>query len=154
MIRGYFHSRGGIRRPFVSARFQFPSFDNQILETRLLVDTGADRTVLAPRDCKRLMRQFGLDFSTLATTKPGAGVGGRVKMRTLEAIMTIPPYSTPLTLTLLEPEPGNISPLPSLLGRDILSHFALFMEERTGQLLLLEPEEAREIGVVERYPFT
>ncbi len=154
MIRGYFLSRGGIRRPFVSARFQFPSLDNQILETRLLVDSGADSTVLAPRDSKRLMRQVGLEFSTLTATKPGAGVGGKVKMRTLEAIMTIPPYSIPLTLTLLEPEPGDISPLPSLLGRDILSHFALFMQERTGQLLLLEPEETRAAGVFERIPST
>ncbi len=64
--------------------------------------------------------------------------------------MTILPYSTPLTLTLLEPEPGNISPLPSLLGRDILSHFALFMEERTGQLLLLEPHEVSQVDSIVR----
>lgn len=32
--------------------------------------------------------------------------------------------------------------MPSVLGRDILSRFALFMEERTQRVLLLEPDEA------------
>jgi len=32
--------------------------------------------------------------------------------------------------------------IPSLLGRDILSHFALFVEERTNRVLLLEAHEA------------
>ncbi len=154
MIRGYFHTRGGKSRPYVPALFQFPSLENQTLETRLLVDTGADRTLLAPRDCKRLIRRFGLDLTSLATTATGTGIGGRVNMRTLEAVLTLPPFSTALTLTVLAPEPGSTPAIPSLLGRDVLSHFALFMEERTGQLLLLEPEEAREIGIHERLPFT
>ena len=47
----------------------------------------------------------------------------------------------PLTLTNLEPT-APISPIPSLLGRDILTHFALFLEERTSGVLLLEPAEA------------
>jgi len=32
--------------------------------------------------------------------------------------------------------------MPSLLGRDVLAHFALFFEQRTGRVLLLEPAEA------------
>lgn len=32
--------------------------------------------------------------------------------------------------------------IPSLLGRDVLARFALFFEERTGRVLLLEPSEA------------
>lgn len=81
MIRGYFSTRGGISRPYVTARFQFPSLENRTLETRLLVDTGADRTLLAPRDCKRLIRRFGLDLTSLATTATGTGIGGKVNMR-------------------------------------------------------------------------
>ena len=32
--------------------------------------------------------------------------------------------------------------IPFLLGRDVLSHFALFLEERTNRVLLLEAYEA------------
>jgi hypothetical protein len=35
-----------------------------------------------------------------------------------------------------------LSSIPSLLGRDILAHFGLFYEERTGRVLLLDPAEA------------
>jgi hypothetical protein len=57
-------------------------------------------------------------------------------------------YSTPLTLTVLTPEP-SLPPLtvPSLLGRDILSRFALFVEERTGGVLLLTPDEADQLNL-------
>ncbi|MGI8552157.1 MAG: hypothetical protein ACR2PL_15450 [Dehalococcoidia bacterium] len=35
-----------------------------------------------------------------------------------------------------------MSDVPSLLGRDLLSFFALFLEERTRCVLLLDPAEA------------
>lgn len=35
--------------------------------------------------------------------------------------------------------------IPSLLGRDLLSHFALFYEERANLVLLLEPNEAEAV---------
>lgn len=146
MIRGYFSTRGGISRPYVTARFQFPSLENRTLETRLLVDTGADRTLLAPRDCKRLIRRFGLDLTSLATKATGTGIGGKVNMRALEAVLILPPFSIALTLTVLAPEPGNTPAIPSLLGRDVLSRFALFMEERTGQVLLLEEQEVHQVA--------
>lgn len=50
-------------------------------------------------------------------------------------------FSTPLTLTILEAPTGPLAPIPSLLGRDVIAHFALFMEERTRRVLLLEPAE-------------
>ena len=48
-------------------------------------------------------------------------------------------------MTILEPIPGKLLPIPSLPGRDILSRFALYMEERTGRVLLLEPAEAESL---------
>lgn len=36
--------------------------------------------------------------------------------------------------------------MPSILGRDVLSRFALVMEERTNRVLLLEPEEADRVN--------
>lgn len=47
MIRGYL-TTGTTRRPFVSARLQFPKLGNQLHPVELLVDTGADRTLLSP----------------------------------------------------------------------------------------------------------
>ena len=38
-----------------------------------------------------------------------------------------------------------LRPVPSLLGRDLLAHFALFMGEHTGRVLLLEPDEANQL---------
>ena len=45
MIRGYFLTRGGRRRPFVQALIVSPSL-SQPLDVQLLVDTGADRTII------------------------------------------------------------------------------------------------------------
>jgi len=37
--------------------------------------------------------------------------------------------------------------IPSLLGRDVLAHFALFFEESTGRVLLLDPGEAQRLAL-------
>ena len=69
-------------------------------------------------------------------------IGGQVaRTRVVEAILTLETVALPLTLTILEPT-APLSPIPSLLGRDILARFALFLEERTSRVLLLEPAEA------------
>ena len=41
----------------------------------------------------------------------------------------------------------SLARIPSLLGRDILSNFALFLEQRTERVLLLEPHEAAALQV-------
>lgn len=134
MIRGYF-TRGAIRRPFVSAVLQFPTFNNRLYAVEFLVDTGADRTLLSPVDAATI----DIDIPALPLASPSRGVGDRpVPTRTIEAVLTLQHFSTPLTLHI--PETPN--PIPSLLGRDALSYFALFMEERTSRVLLLEPQEA------------
>jgi len=110
---------------------------------QFLVDTGADRTVLAPRDANRLARLFAIDLNALAPGAPSTGVGGQARTRLIEVTLALGTFSTGrFLLSLLRPPPGPASPIPSLLGRDILSRFALFMEERTNRLLLLEPHEA------------
>ena len=142
MIRGYFLTRGGRRRPFIDAAFQFPTISNFTFRVRLLVDTGADRTTISPLDASRLELEVRINLAVLPRGVPSAGVGGQVGTRTTEAVLTLATFSMPLTLTILEPPPGSLPPIPSLLGRDILSQFALFMEERTSRVLLLEPQEA------------
>ena len=142
MIRGYFATIRTRQRPVVDAAFRFPTLGDRSLQARLLVDTGADRTVLAPLDAARLRRELGIDLAALAADAPSRGVGGQWNTRTIEAVLTLDSIAMPLSLTILEPPPGPLSPIPSLLGRDILSRFALFMEERTSRVLLLEPDEA------------
>ena len=77
-------------------------------------------------------------MDTLESGLPSTGVGGQAATRTIEAVLTIDSFSTPLTLAIVE----TSRPIPSPLGRDVISLFALFMEERTGRVLLLEPAEA------------
>lgn len=86
-------------------------------DVTFLIDTGADSTLLAPADVLALKLDLGRARNGPETT----GVGG-----TMGTVL---------------------SRIPSLLGRDILSQFALFFEERTRRVLLLEPDEA------ERVPF-
>jgi hypothetical protein len=106
-----------------------------------LVDTGADRTVLSPIDAIRLTRRFGVNLDDLPQGVSSTGVGGPASTRIIRAVLNIESFSTPLTLTIPEPIRNRILPIPSPLGRDILSHFALFMEERTSRVLFLEPHE-------------
>ena len=61
-----------------------------------------------------------------------------MQTREIETVLTMQSYSTPLTIYI----PKTPLPIHSLFGRTVLSHFALFMEERTDRVLLLEPTEA------------
>lgn len=102
-----------------------------------MIDTGADRTVLSPIDALVL-------GSALASFPSGpgiSGVGGRASTLITDATLSLGQFSASLILTIPLPDPA-IPPIPTILGRDVLSRFALFLEERTARVLLLEPEEA------------
>jgi hypothetical protein len=106
-----------------------------------LIDTGADSTVLAPGDVLALH----LGARRFQQGPPSVGVGGTMRTAQVEATLTLGTLSYDISLRLLVPrrdQQGAVSRIPSLLGRDILAHFALIMEERTGRVLLLEPREA------------
>lgn len=147
MIRGYLSVERGRRRPFIDAVFQFRALNNHQLLVPLLVDTGADRTIISPTDAIRLSRRFGINLANLPQSAPSIGIGGQASTRTLEATLSIDSFSMVLTLTILEPIPDRLLPIPSLLGRDVLAHFALFMEERNGRVLLLEPLESEHLNL-------
>jgi predicted aspartyl protease len=138
MIHGYLSTPE--RRPFVHGLLQFPSLDNRALAVEMLIDTGADRTVLGPVDALRL----GIDLSTLPTGPLSTGIGGQTPTRCVEATLTLGTFSTALTLTMLAPTRQPL-PLPSLLGRDVLAHMALFFDQRTARVLLLQPDEANQL---------
>jgi len=137
MIRGYFAYDRGRPRPFVDGTLSFPRLENRRFALPFLIDTGADRTVLSPIDALFL-------GSALASFPPGpgiGGVGGRVPTLITDAVLSLDRFSVSFILTIPLPGPAT-PPIPTILGRDILSRFALFIEERTARVLLLEPSEA------------
>jgi hypothetical protein len=144
MIRGYFAAAGATRRPYIELRFYLPALQ-KTFHAQFLVDTGADRTVLAPRDAEKL----DIDLSRFRPGLPSVGVGGRIATRSTEAIFVLGSTGRLLDLALLEPAADGdaISALPSILGRDILSRFALLIEDRTDRVLLLEPHEADALAI-------
>jgi hypothetical protein len=81
----------------------------------------------------------------LSPGPPSVGVGGLTRTFYAEAIITLDHLTYGHTIRILAPggrlQQATLSRIPSLLGRDILAHFALFMEERTNRVLLLEPQE-------------
>jgi hypothetical protein len=139
MIRGRFE--GLRRRPFVTAHLALPS--QQIAgEVSFLVDTGADSIVLAPTDALFL----GIDTTVLEPGAPTTGVGGRTPTVQADALITLNNRAFKVLLRILAPQSRKqqqaLSTIPSLLGRDLLARFALFLEERTNRVLLLDPQEA------------
>ena len=146
MIRGRLVGVPGRRRPFVTARLAIAS--QQIADdVNFLVDTGADSTLLAPADALFL----GFHTAHLPPGPSSTGVGGLTTTVYAAAALTIGSHMYDLSLRILAPrsprQQSALARIPSLLGRDILSHFALFFEERTGKVLLLEPHEADALGL-------
>ena len=138
MIRGYFSTIGTTRRPFVFAFLQFPALGPEYFDVELLVDTGADRTLLAPMDARRM----GIDPLAFPSDIPSTGISKEpLPTRRVEAELTLHSFSTPLTLYIPETELF----IPSILGRNIISQFALYLEERTDTVLLLDESEAAEV---------
>lgn len=141
MIRGALRHDGARSRPFVSALLVIPSLQLSA-DTAFLVDTGADGTLLAPRDAALL----GVDIASLPLGPPSTGVGGTVRTAQTAATITLGTHTYDLTLCILAAETRAqrlaLARIPSLLGRDILARFALFYDHAQELVLLLEPDEA------------
>lgn len=141
MIGGYFRGPPGRLRPYVVARLTIP-VANAARDVHFLVDTGADSTLVAPRDAIAL----ALDLRTLPGGPPSVGIGGTTPTAYADATLALGDRTYGLSVRILAPANPTqrrvLGAVPSLLGRDMLSHFALFLEERTSRVLLLDPLEA------------
>ena len=141
MIRGFLLGSPGRLRPFVTAHVAIPT-EQIVGEVDFLIDTGADSTLLAPRDALDL----GLDLSQLPPGPHSTGVGGITPTVYAESTITLDRHGFTIPLPILAPgsqrQQAALARIPSLFGRDLLAHFALFFEERTAKVLLLEPQEA------------
>jgi hypothetical protein len=98
-------------------------------------------TVLSPRDTETMQ----IDLHSLPR-RVATGVGGAAEMSLTSAIVTLDDNSIEVLLSVLLPtqpeQHSNLQAVPSLLGRDVLAHFGLYIEERRDLVLLFEPREA------------
>ena len=139
MIRGYFSPSG---RPYVDILVSMPDLGIDEMEIPFAVDTGASRTLIGHRVATEMIGTYGIDLSRLPTGRRSLGIGGLSLPRQTRISMTIGSLHIDRDIPVIEPIPGRIVGLPSLLGLDILSYFALFMEDRANRVFLFEPAEA------------
>ncbi|MCI0441504.1 MAG: retroviral-like aspartic protease family protein [Chloroflexi bacterium] len=118
MIRGTFDSRG---RPYVQGRLFIPGL-KVTGNVDFLVDTGADRSALHPRDGTRL----NLPYDQLQQSIDIGGVGGNSRYFVERAYLffvdgrKLRVYRIGIAI----PRPRqNIAMLPSLLGRDVIDNW-------------------------------
>ena len=149
MLTGYFQLREDIPnpRPYLTGSVDIPAVGLVEMPVEFLIDTGADRSIIGSFDASRMVRDFGVDLTTLQEGPRGRGVGGTVPTKTAEVALAFGDFSKNMRIEILEPPPDAQFAIPSLLGRDVLSQFALFMEERTNKVLLLEPAESDALGL-------
>lgn len=138
MIAGYFRSG----RPYIDMLVTMPNLGIVEMKISFAVDTGASRTLIGHRAATEMIGTYRIDLESLPIGRQSLGIGGLAATRQTRVSMRIGSIDIDRDIPILEPVPGRIVGLPSLLGRDILSHFALFMEDRTNRVLLLEPHEA------------
>ena len=147
MIRGDFEIIDGSPTPCVLGIVNIPSIGVGEMTIWFIIDTGADRSLIGDSDANRMFRRFNVDPARLRRGPSSQGLGGVAEMRTAEATLRFDDSPIPVSIDILEPSPDIQFRVPSLLGRDVLSHFALFVEERTRKVLLLEPAEADALGL-------
>jgi hypothetical protein len=106
-----------------------------------LIDTGADRSLLSLSDA----RDLGIDAGALPAHR-SVGVGGPAAMGLIRATLVFGRREIgALVRVLVSGDPGQRAVqerIPSVLGRDVLAHFEVYIEERRDLVLLLEPHEA------------
>ena len=98
--------------------------------------------MLGTADVRRLIDDFQVDLDTLPLSH-SHGVGGQVRIRSAQAILAMGEFSTTAEIGILEPPPRGepVRPIPSLLGRSVISRFGLIVDERTDRILLLAAHE-------------
>ncbi len=149
MLKGYFSPAEDLPnpRPYLTGSIDIPAVGLVEMPVEFLIDTGADRSIIGSSDASRMVRNFGVDLTALQDGPRGRGIGGDVATKTAEIALKFGDFSKNMRMEILEPPPDARFAIPSLLGRDVLSQFALFIEERTDKVLLLEPAESDALGL-------
>ena len=142
MIRGQFREIRRRATPILTCDFEFPDLLHIGTPTvDLLVDTGADRTTIS----REMAESIGLDLATLPDGGTSTGVGGVSAIRQVRVSLSVQGFSTEFWLRILE----SRQPAPSVLGRDFIANFALFMEESSGRVLFLDQADIEAYGLAD-----
>lgn len=141
MIAGYFKAEIGLyRSPYIDVLVTSPDAADRSFELSFVIDTGADRTLLSPIDGQRLCRRLEVDMQSLPHGNPVGGIGGAVQTKVFRATLVIDTYTTTMDVPIVDTPPSPYD-MPSLIGRDIIYDFALFMEHSADRLHLLRTAE-------------
>ena len=134
MIRGAFV--GGW--PLIGGRVSLPRLGLGPVDVAFLLDTGADLTMLHPRDASLLRINFRTHFQGIPRiTIPGVGIApGYEERATIELPHLdgrVDVYDGLLTIAI----PSNINRRhPSLLGRDIFDNYSIVYNQQRNILVL------------------
>jgi predicted aspartyl protease len=136
MIRGQFDAIG---RPLVPAEVDLPRL-NFRKRISLLIDTGADRTALHPKDCE------GMPYTLLGNISVTSGIGGSSRYYGESARIYFWDrehscfHAYEQVIDIAEPTETN-EWVPSLLGQDILRYWRV-VHDRPTNTLTFEPRRA------------
>ena len=139
-VRGSF--RGAARRPYVDAQIVLPRFG---VTTRVpfIVDTGADTTIIHWNDRRRLLapdgRPLAADASFQGDVEATGIAGARVEYGSEDAALVFDTEEGGRLLARVRVhiELGRSArPVPSLLGRDLLSELRLDFNMPADDLVL------------------
>ena len=115
------------------------------LRAPILIDTGADRSVLSASDLERA----GVTPADEPRGVMATGIGGTADARTITGTVTLGTVSVRTELIAFDraAPSGRRGPyldpaIPSLIGQDLLAHFVLLMDPRGDRVLLLEPQDS------------
>ena len=136
-INGEFRAQEALPSPLITAVVEIPNL-GVMASVEFLVDTGAMRTVLHPRD----VLKFGIDIVTYAAgacPSTFAGVGGEASYGVEDAILHFKNSKANLRAFIGPLDPGQFDfalkkDLPSLLGRDFLNQGRLIVDYENNEV--------------------
>jgi hypothetical protein len=142
VIRGYFNLGSGWPVPWVQVNLFLPGHSQDWQPVEFLLDTGAAMTCLHPRDAM-LVGVEPVRLTSAASwprLEQSFGVGGAAAIFVTPARYAferddLPPYIIEGEIRVAQLSLGN-QRLPSLLGWDVLKHFALSIDQDTGEVTL------------------
>ena len=139
VFAGRYQEGGGVPAPYIDAFIHLPRLDLEGIVI-FLIDTGADRTSLHPRDVTYLRINYeALDSATLTHS---SGIGGQLGYHAEQAVIRFKDESgfwQPLRAEILICQEGlddQVAPLPSVLCGDFLNLFDVRLDYRNDRVTL------------------
>jgi hypothetical protein len=151
VIRGFFDDRSGSPLAGAWVGLVLPERSAGFVPVRFVIDTGAAASAVHPADARRSLQFTGADFEALP--RIAREVHALVGITGASTYYVVPAHyilgrddGTAFVIDgeirIAQPVPGN-QDIPSVLGWDILRHFRILLDQRTGEVLLDEQPPPR-----------